>query len=93
MARAPAKLEGAEPAGAEPAGAEPWGFDLSTITVPVRIWQGELDRLVPWAHGQWLAEHIPGAVFRLAEGHGHFSLGAANRAEILNDLLGAARRR
>ncbi len=27
----------------------PWGFDVATIRVPVRIWQGELDRLVPWA--------------------------------------------
>ena len=68
----------------------PWGVDLATIRVPVRIWQGELDRLVPWAHGQWLADHIPGASFRLAEGHGHFSMGVANRDEILDDLLRAA---
>lgn len=69
---------------------QPWGFELETIRVPVRIWQGELDRLVPWAHGPWLAERIPGATFRLAEGHGHFSLGVANRTEILDDLLRAA---
>lgn len=69
--------------------AKPWGFDLETIRVPVRIWQGELDRLVPWAHGQWLAERIPGAEFRLAKGHGHYSLGVANRTEILDDLMRA----
>jgi len=68
----------------------PWGFDLETIQVPVRIWQGELDRLVPWAHGPWLAERIPDAQFRLAKGHGHFSLGVANRTEILDDLVRAA---
>lgn len=68
----------------------PWGFELDAIRVPVRILQGELDRLVPWAHGEWLAERIPGAEFRLAEGHGHFSLGEANRTDILDDLLRAA---
>jgi pimeloyl-ACP methyl ester carboxylesterase len=66
---------------------QPWGFDLASIRVPVHIWQGELDRLVPWAHGQWLAAHIPGARFTLAPGEGHFSLGVANRDQILDDLL------
>ena len=68
----------------------PWGFDLETIRVPVRIWQGDLDRLVPLAHGQWLAARIPGATFHLATGQGHFSLGEANRTDILDDLLAAA---
>lgn len=67
---------------------QPWGFDLAAIRVPVHIWQGELDRLVPWSHGEWLAQHIPGARFTLAPGEGHFSLGFANRDQILNDLLG-----
>jgi len=68
---------------------QPWGFDLGSIRVPVHVWQGELDRLVPWSHGRWLAEHIPGARFTLAAGQGHFSLGVANRDQILDDLLGA----
>jgi pimeloyl-ACP methyl ester carboxylesterase len=69
---------------------QPWGFDLETIRVPVRVWQGELDRLVPVRHGEWLAAHIPDATFRLATGQGHFSLGETNRAEIIDDLLAAA---
>lgn len=68
---------------------KPWGFDVADIRVPVHIWQGEVDRLVPWAHGKWLADHIPGAKFTLAKGHGHFSLGVANRDEILDDLIRA----
>ena len=70
--------------------AQPWGFDVESIRVPVHIWQGELDRLVPWSHGEWLADHIPSARFTLARGHGHFSLGVANRDEILDDLVAAA---
>ena len=66
---------------------KPWGFELGSIRVPVSIWQGELDRLVPHPHGRWLADQIPGARFELAVGHGHFSLGEANREAILDDLL------
>ena len=38
---------------------KPWGFDVSSIAVPVRIWQGDLDLMVPRDHGRWLAERIP----------------------------------
>lgn len=68
----------------------PWGFELDAITRPVRIWQGELDRLVPVAHGRWLADQIPGARFAMAPGHGHLSLPIAYRDEILDDLLSVA---
>lgn len=71
--------------------ARPWGFALDTITRPVRIWQGELDRLVPVSHGRWLADQIPGARFAMAPGMGHFSLPIAHRDAILEDLLSEAR--
>jgi pimeloyl-ACP methyl ester carboxylesterase len=70
--------------------AKPWGFDPADVRSPVHIWQGELDRLVPWSHGQWLANAIPGAQFTLVKGQGHFSLGEANRDQILDDLVAAA---
>jgi pimeloyl-ACP methyl ester carboxylesterase len=68
---------------------QPWGFEVAEISVPVQIWQGELDRLVPWSHGRWLADHIPGARFNLAPGEGHFSLGVGNRDQILDALISA----
>jgi pimeloyl-ACP methyl ester carboxylesterase len=64
----------------------PWGFDPEDITVPVSVWQGEHDRMVPLSHGKWLAAHLPTARPHLESTHGHISL-AAQLDVILDDLL------
>jgi pimeloyl-ACP methyl ester carboxylesterase len=68
-----------------------WGFRLDEIRAPVAVWQGELDRMVPFAHGRWLQRHVPGARAHLVPAHGHLSLVAQHREEILNDLLARSR--
>lgn len=60
----------------------PWGVELSSIHAPVQIWHGAHDRFVPFAHGQWLADHVPGAELRLEAGDGHFSLFSRRVPEI-----------
>jgi len=67
----------------------PWGFSVGDITVPVAVWQGTEDRMVPFAHARWLADHIPGARAHLVEGEGHISL-LAQLPRILDDLLDLA---
>ena len=64
---------------------KPWGFDLSKITVPVSIWQGAHDQMVPFAHGEWLAAHVPGARTHLYDDEGHISL-VQQLPRILDDL-------
>ena len=64
-----------------------WGFSLGQIEVPVTIWQGDDDRMVPVTHGQWLAEHVPGARAELRPGDGHLSIAVDRFGEILDDLL------
>jgi pimeloyl-ACP methyl ester carboxylesterase len=44
--------------------ARPWGFELSTITVPVGIWHGSEDRDVSAEHADYLLAHIA-----TAQGH------------------------
>lgn len=65
----------------------PWGFELASIRVPVTVWQGAQDMMVPFAHGQWLAAHISTARPMLRPEHGHLSLAVAAFGEILDDLL------
>ena len=63
----------------------PWGFDLGAITVPVAVWQGREDAMVPFAHGEWLAAAVPGAEAHLLDDEGHLSL--VDRLEdVLADL-------
>jgi pimeloyl-ACP methyl ester carboxylesterase len=65
---------------------KPWGFDLRSIAVPVSIWQGAHDRMVPFAHGEWLAATVPGACVHLYDDEGHISLGQ-RLPRILEDLV------
>jgi pimeloyl-ACP methyl ester carboxylesterase len=63
-----------------------WGFDLETIQRPVAVWQGGQDRMVPFAHGEWLAAHIPTARVHLYPDEGHLSLGVASLDRIVAEL-------
>lgn len=64
----------------------PWGFDLGSVTVPVSVWQGRHDNMVPFAHGVWLAEHVAGARAHLYDDEGHVSL-VMQLDRILDDLI------
>jgi len=68
----------------------PWGFVLTDITVPVSLWQGAQDLMVPFAHGLWLAAHLPGATVNLYDEHGHLSLTEGHVPAILADLAATA---
>lgn len=64
----------------------PWGFDLKSVRVPVAIWHGAQDRMVPIDHGRWLAANVAGAQSRLLDDEGHLSL--VNHVDrILEDLV------
>ncbi|MGZ4437480.1 MAG: alpha/beta fold hydrolase, partial [Nocardioidaceae bacterium] len=53
--------------------------------VPVSVWQGRHDLMVPYAHGLWLADHVPGARRHLYDDEGHVSL-VVKADPILRDL-------
>jgi pimeloyl-ACP methyl ester carboxylesterase len=72
-----------------------WGISLEALghATPVAVWQGGQDRMVPSAHGAWLAANIPRARARLRPGEGHLSLAVNGLGEILDDLLRLAGKR
>ena len=65
----------------------PWGFNLGTISVPVKVWHGRHDRFVPFQHGQWLAEHVSGAESELSDDDGHLTLLATKVGDVHTWLL------
>jgi pimeloyl-ACP methyl ester carboxylesterase len=65
---------------------KPWGFDLASIEVPVTIWQGHHDRMVPLAHGEWLQSRVPSVQPRLLEDEGHISLLTTRLSDVLDEL-------
>jgi pimeloyl-ACP methyl ester carboxylesterase len=66
-----------------------WGFRLDDLRVPVAIWQGDQDRMVPPGHGRWLAAHVSGAEAHLLPAEGHLSL-IAHAPAVLDSVLAHA---
>jgi pimeloyl-ACP methyl ester carboxylesterase len=54
--------------------------------VPTYVWQGSEDLMVPFAHGEWLAAHVPGVVAHLEPGEGHLSIGVGATDRMFDEL-------
>lgn len=59
--------------------ARDWGFSPSGLQVPIRLWHGDADPIVPLRHGEHLASLIPDAKLRVRAGESH--LGGLDAAE------------
>ena len=64
-----------------------WGFDLRQIAMPVFLWHGEADIIVPAAMGHYLAATIPNCQAQFYPDDGHFSLPYLHLREILHHAL------
>ena len=51
-----------------------WGFGPDAIRVPVLIMHGANDKMVPCAHGEWLAARCPAAELRTVPDAGHITV-------------------
>jgi pimeloyl-ACP methyl ester carboxylesterase len=67
----------------------PWGFDPTTIDVPVVLYFGDADLMVPPTHGSWLSKNVPNAVARRHAPEGHLSIFLRHLDEIASDLASA----
>lgn len=68
----------------------PWGFDPSGVPVPVHLWHGLQDRLVPPEHAWQLAAALPDCRAAFDPDEGHFFFRRRVR-EIVGRLVAAAR--
>ena len=53
--------------------------------MPTLVYQGRQDAMVPFAHGAWLAEHVPDTEAHLTDEDGHLTW-ITRLPEILADL-------
>lgn len=65
----------------------PWGFDVGDITIPVHLFYGDDDLMVPSAHGKWLSAHVPGATTTNDPFEGHLSIFMNHLDEVAAALL------
>lgn len=63
-----------------------WGFDLCDIDVPVGLWYGRQDRLVPVDAGRYLERAIPTAEAHFYPDYGHVSVVEENESAIVGWL-------
>ncbi|GIF98600.1 alpha/beta hydrolase [Catellatospora citrea] len=52
---------------------KPWGFALTGIKTPVRLWHGDDDTFSPVSHSRWLKDRLPTAELEVQVGKGHFA--------------------
>jgi pimeloyl-ACP methyl ester carboxylesterase len=64
----------------------PWGFEPRDVRVPVVLWHGRRDRLVPVRHALDLAAALPACATRLEPRAGHFFFGK-RVTEIIGSVL------
>jgi pimeloyl-ACP methyl ester carboxylesterase len=69
--------------------ARPWGFPLTEIKVPVRLWHGRKDRSFHWQLAESLGQELPNCQLHLVAAEGHYSLPIRHMDEILADLVSA----
>lgn len=64
---------------------KPWGFALNQIKMPVHLFHGTEDNLVPFSFAEYKANQLPKAIFNPLPGQGHLSL-LLNPAELFRYL-------
>ena len=64
----------------------PWGFPLEEISLPVHLWHGSEDDLVPVAMARYIADKIPGGNLIICENEAHLAL-FPHWEEILTELI------
>lgn len=63
----------------------PWGFPVEAIRVPLVVWHGDADNVVPIEHARALVERVPHASLTVWPGAGHLGL-VSHIGDVLDAL-------
>lgn len=63
-----------------------WGFKPENIEIPINLWHGTVDTVVPACHTEYFANIIPKTRCEYLPGEGHFSLPILHIDEIFKRL-------
>lgn len=64
-----------------------WGFSVASIDVPVSLWHGTDDVMVPLSHAVWLEQHLNKVIAHLLPEEGHLSLVTRYFGAMLDEAL------
>ena len=62
-----------------------WGYEPTAISVPVRVWQGRADTIVPPSHAEYWSDAVPNCTAMFLEAQGHFLI-EDHAGEILDEV-------
>ncbi|HEY5437624.1 MAG TPA: alpha/beta hydrolase [Acidimicrobiales bacterium] len=68
-----------------------WGFDPATISIPVAVWYGNEDLMVPSKHGEWLLRTLKNVNEHHYPSEGHLSIIANHFDELTADITNATK--
>jgi len=67
----------------------PWGFAFDDITIPVTVWHGDADRVIPIQHFRWNVAHLKTAIGH-ERAEGHLSIVVNDVNAMLGELISLA---
>ena len=66
---------------------QPWGINPEKISIPITIWHGQLDCIVPINAARYFADRIPNCNAHFYPHEGHFSLWLNHMEEVLKTMI------
>ena len=63
-----------------------WGVNFDSIKIPVHIWHGTEDQVIPLLHSKMMAERLKNSKLWVIENEGHYSLPVTRLKEIMEPV-------
>ena len=65
---------------------KPWGVNFNELKMPVRLWHGDLDSIVPVNHSIYLSKKMAQSELNILKGEGHYSVPLRKISLVLDQM-------